>query len=115
MPAKRPNNPARELLFGDLWEYDPAPETAPAHIAPRYDLFINGKFTAPKSKKWFDSISPGDEKKVSEIALAKNAHGEERSGADVVVGFEFARFEDDFEGRLAARIANGGNFVLHEG
>lgn len=73
MPAKRPNNPARELLFGDLWEYDPAPETAPAHIAPRYDLFINGKFTAPKSKKFFDSISPGNETKVSEIALANEA------------------------------------------
>ena len=73
MPAKRPNNPARELLFGNLWEYDPAPETAPAHIAPRYDLFINGQFTVPKSKKWFDSISPGDEKKVSEIALANEA------------------------------------------
>jgi aldehyde dehydrogenase (NAD+) len=73
MPAKRPNNPARELLFGDLWEYDPAPETAPAHIALRYDLFINGQFTAPKSKKWFDSISPGNEQKVSEIALANEA------------------------------------------
>jgi aldehyde dehydrogenase (NAD+) len=73
MPAKRPNNPARELLFGDLWEYDPAPETAPAHIAPRYDLFINGQFTAPKSKKWFDTISPGNEQKVSEIALANEA------------------------------------------
>ena len=73
MPAKRPNNPARELLFGDLWEYDPAPESAPAHIAPRYDLFINGQFTAPKSKKWFDSISPGNEQKVSEIALANEA------------------------------------------
>ena len=73
MPAKRPNNPARELLFGDLWEYDPAPETAPAHIAAQYGLFINGKFTAPKSKKFFDSISPGNEKKVSEIALANEA------------------------------------------
>jgi aldehyde dehydrogenase (NAD+) len=73
MPAKRPNNPARELLFGDLWEYDPAPETAPAHIALRYDLFINGKFTPPKSKIFFDSISPGNEKKVSEIALANEA------------------------------------------
>ena len=73
MPAKRPNNPARELLFGDLWEYDPAPETAPAHIAPRYDLFINGQFTAPKSKKWFDSISPSNEQKVSEIAIANEA------------------------------------------
>jgi len=73
MPAKRQNNPARELLFGNLWEYDPAPESAPAHIEPRYNLFINGKFTAPKSKKYFDSISPGNEQKVSEIAIANEA------------------------------------------
>lgn len=68
MPAKR--TPARELLFGDLWEYDPAPETANAHIDERYGLFINGKFFAPKSKKYFDSISPRNEQKLSEIALA---------------------------------------------
>jgi aldehyde dehydrogenase (NAD+) len=73
MPAKRQNNPARELLFGNLWEYDPAPESAPAHIEPRYNLFINGKFTTPKSKKYFDSISPGNEQKVSEIAIANEA------------------------------------------
>ncbi len=68
MPAKR--NPARELLFGDLWEYDPAPETAKAFIDERYGLFINGKFTTPKTKKYFDSISPRNEEKLSEIALA---------------------------------------------
>jgi len=68
MPAKR--TPARELLFGNLWEYDPAPETAKAHIDERYGLFIDGKFVAPKSKKYFDSISPRDEQKLSEIALA---------------------------------------------
>jgi aldehyde dehydrogenase (NAD+) len=71
MPAKKPNRPAaRELLFGNLWEFDPAPESAPAFIAPRYGLFINGKFTAPKSKKTFDSISPRNEEKLSEISLA---------------------------------------------
>ncbi len=68
MPAKR--TPARELLFGNLWEYDPAPETAKAHIDERYGLFIDGKFVAPKSKKYFDSVSPRDEQKLSEIALA---------------------------------------------
>jgi aldehyde dehydrogenase (NAD+) len=71
MPAKKSTRPAaRELLFGDLWEYDPAPETAKAFIDERYGLFINGKFVAPKTKKYFDSISPRDEKKLSEIALA---------------------------------------------
>jgi len=71
MPAKKSTRPAaRELLFGDLWEYDPAPETAKAFIDERYGLFINGKFVAPKTKKYFDSISPRNEEKLSEIALA---------------------------------------------
>ena len=71
MPAKKSTRPAaRELLFGDLWEYDPAPESAPAFIDERYGLFINGKFVAPKTKKYFDSISPRNEEKLSEIALA---------------------------------------------
>ena len=71
MPAKKSPRPAaRELLFGDLWEYDPAPETAQAFIDERYGLFINGKFVAPKTKKYFDSISPRNEEKLSEIALA---------------------------------------------
>ena len=62
--------PSRELLFGDLWENDPAPETADPQIESRYGLFIGGKFVAPKTRKHFDSISPRDEKKLSEIALA---------------------------------------------
>lgn len=75
MPAKKTpsRTSARELLFGDLWEFDPAPESAPAHIEPRYGLFIGGKMVAPKSKKYFDTISPRDGKKLSEIAQANAA------------------------------------------
>ena len=29
---------ARELVFGDLWEFDPAPETADPKLKKRYDL-----------------------------------------------------------------------------
>jgi aldehyde dehydrogenase (NAD+) len=58
------------LIFGDLWEYDPAPETADPKIKPQYDLFIGGKFVAPKSGKYFDSINPATAKVVSRIALA---------------------------------------------
>ena len=105
MPAKRPNNPARELLFGDLWEYDPAPETAPAHIAPRYDLFINGKFTAPKSKKWFDSISPGDEKKVSEIALANEADVNAAFAAATAAFDKWSKLPGAERGKYLFRIA----------
>jgi aldehyde dehydrogenase (NAD+) len=105
MPAKRPNNPARELLFGNLWEYDPAPETAPAHIAPRYDLFINGKFTAPKSKKWFDSISPGNENKVSEIAIANEADVNAAFSAATAAFDKWSKLPGAERGKYLFRIA----------
>jgi hypothetical protein len=36
-----------KLNFSTDWKYAPAPETAKVQIAPRYELFIDGKFTAP--------------------------------------------------------------------
>jgi len=62
-----------QLIFGDLWEYDPAPETADPRLKPKYDLFIGGKFVAPKSGKYFDSINPATEEPLAEIALANQA------------------------------------------
>ena len=62
-----------QLIFGDLWQYDPAPETADPKLKPRYDLFIGGKFVAPKSGKYFDSINPATEEPLAEIALANQA------------------------------------------
>src|SRR3954471_23190084 len=68
--STRAGRPAPELIFGDLWEFDPAPEAADPKLKPRYDLFINGEFVAPKSGKYFDSINPATEQKIAEIALA---------------------------------------------
>ena len=71
MSAKsRTRTPARELLFGNLWEYDPAPETSSPQLQDRYTLFINGKWTAPRTKKFFTSLSPRDGKPLADIALA---------------------------------------------
>ena len=61
---------SRELVFGDLWEFDPAPETADPKLKKRYDLFIGGEFVAPKGGKYFATISPGNEAKLADIALA---------------------------------------------
>ncbi|HZM02413.1 MAG TPA: aldehyde dehydrogenase family protein [Candidatus Saccharimonadales bacterium] len=58
----------RRLRFGDKWDYAPAPETAPAKIDPRYELFIDGKFVTPHSGQYFDSINPATEEKLCEIA-----------------------------------------------
>ncbi len=64
----------RHLNFGDRWGYAPAPE---AHeyikLQKQYPLFINGKFVAPKSGKYFDSINPATEEKLAEIAEANAA------------------------------------------
>src|SRR5215204_2393914 len=72
IPA-RSGRPAPELIFGDLWEFDPAPETADPKLKPRYDLFINGEFVAPQSGKYFESINPANEQKLAEIAQATTA------------------------------------------
>ena len=71
MATQRKTNEARSrLIFGDLWEYDPAPETADPKLKERYDLFIGGKFTRPRSGKYFASINPANERKLADIALA---------------------------------------------
>jgi aldehyde dehydrogenase (NAD+) len=59
----------RRLNFGDKWDYAPAPEDSKAYvIAPRHELFINGKFVAPTSGNYFPSINPATEQQLTEIA-----------------------------------------------
>jgi aldehyde dehydrogenase (NAD+) len=62
-----------QLIFGDLWEYDPAPETADPKLKAKYDLFIGGRFVSPKSGRYFDSINPATEETLAQIALANQA------------------------------------------
>jgi len=68
--ARNKTKPVRELIFGDFWEYDPAPETADPKLQEGYDLFIDGKFVKPRSKKYFDTVNPATEKKLAFIAQA---------------------------------------------
>jgi aldehyde dehydrogenase (NAD+) len=53
------------------WKYAPAPESA-AHVKidEQYGLFINGKFVKPSKGKYFDTINPANEKKLSSVASA---------------------------------------------
>src|SRR5947208_5061595 len=61
----------RRLSFSDRWAYAPAPEASNyIKIKPRYQLFIGGKFVAPRSGKYFGSINPATEEKLAEIADA---------------------------------------------
>lgn len=64
-------NNTLKLKFSTARNYAPAPESmSGVKIEPGYDLFINGKFEKPSSKKHFDTINPATGKKISEIAEA---------------------------------------------
>jgi aldehyde dehydrogenase (NAD+) len=64
-------NKTPKIDFSKNWKYSPAPESK-GHIKlnKQYDLFINGKFVKPSSGKYFDTINPASEEKLSEIADA---------------------------------------------
>jgi aldehyde dehydrogenase (NAD+) len=68
--AKAKSNTIR-LKFDSARKFAPAPESkSAAKINPKYDLFINGKFEKPNSKKYFATINPATEEKLSEVADA---------------------------------------------
>ena len=67
------SNGVPKLKFNS-WEYAPAPEsTSHIQLKERYDLFINGRFIKPSSGKYFETINPATEKKLSELAEANAA------------------------------------------
>ena len=57
--------------FSSFWPYSPALEsTDNISIKKQYGLFINGKFVEPVQGKYFKSINPATEEKLSDIAEA---------------------------------------------
>ena len=71
--AKAKDNTLK-LKFDSARQLAPAPESkSAATINPRYELFINGKFQPPLSKKYFATHNPATEEKLSEVADANEA------------------------------------------
>ncbi|MEY4109868.1 MAG: putative aldehyde dehydrogenase AldA [Bacteroidota bacterium] len=71
---KANSTPDRKLDFNGDWSYAPSLEgTEHIKIEKRYGLFIDGKFSAPKSGKYFATINPATEAKLSEVADASAA------------------------------------------
>ena len=63
--------PIAGLKFNGGWDYAAAPESKDhIRLQKQYDLFINGKFVAPKSGKYFDTINPATEAKLASVAEA---------------------------------------------
>jgi aldehyde dehydrogenase (NAD+) len=71
--AKKESIIKNSLVFEGFMDYAPSPEsTLHIEIKPQYDLFIDGKWQKPKSGKYFDSINPANQKKLSSIAEANS-------------------------------------------
>ena len=61
----------KKIEYFTDWKYAPSPEaTDHIRLQKQYDLFINGKFVKPNSGKYFDTINPATEEKISSIAEA---------------------------------------------
>ena len=78
MPTTKKNIAAKsntiKLKFDTSWSYAPAPESkSVATIKTQYDLFINGQWQKPSGNKYFDTINPANEEKLSEVADANAA------------------------------------------
>jgi aldehyde dehydrogenase (NAD+) len=95
----------RKLSFGEKWNYAPAPETTPVKIQPRYELFIGGKFTAPKSGKYFASINPANEKHLAEISQAGAADVDAAVAAARRAFKDWSRLPGSERGKYLFRIA----------
>jgi aldehyde dehydrogenase (NAD+) len=53
-----------------IFEYAPAPESVTASIREQYGLFIDGKWTAPRSGQYFDTVNPATEETLARVAYA---------------------------------------------
>ena len=54
-----------------LWEYEESRQaTDIVDIDEKYGLFIDGKFRAPKSRKYFPTINPANEEHLADVAVA---------------------------------------------
>jgi aldehyde dehydrogenase (NAD+) len=61
----------RALAERTPFAYAPAPESSEiVRIEDRYGLFIGGEFVEPKSGKWFATINPATEEKLTDVAEA---------------------------------------------
>lgn len=72
--AKSVKNNTIKLKFDSSRNLAPALESkSAAKINERYELFINGEFQKPLSKKYFATINPATEEKLSEVAEANTS------------------------------------------
>ena len=88
------------------FEYEPAPEAIDhVNIAPRYGLFIGGKFVEPRSGKWFPTINPATEEQLSEVSEALKADVDRAVTAAASAQESWGRLKPSRRARYIFRIS----------
>jgi len=96
---------APELIFGNLWEFDPSPETADPKLKAQYDLLIDGRFVPARRGARFTSINPANEKALAEVALADESDVADAYAAAARAFPRWSRLPGSERGKYLFRLA----------
>jgi len=100
-------SPESKLQFDTAWKYAPAPESADhARIDRQYELFIGGQFVAPRTRQYFETVNPANEKVLARVARA-GAKDVDRAVAAARLAYErtWSRLKPAERGKYLYRIA----------
>jgi aldehyde dehydrogenase (NAD+) len=87
------------------WAYSPAPERVKVDIKDRYQLYINGKFVAPATRKHFSAVNPANEQPLAAIAEAGGSDVGRAVAAAKAAGPKWARLKPQARAKYLFRIA----------
>ena len=88
------------------WNYAAAAEgTAHIQLKSKYDLFINGKFVKPVSKKYFNTINPANGEQISKLAQANKKDVDKAVKAARKAFKSWSKLEPKERGKYIFRIA----------
>ena len=88
------------------WNFDAAPEsTSHIKLKKQYDLFINGKFINPTSKKYFDTINPATDEVIAKIAEANEKDVDLAVKSARIAFKSWSRLHSKERGKYIFRIA----------
>lgn len=95
-----------KLNFNAVWDLAPAPEdTKHISLKKQYDLFINGEFVKPHSKKYFSSYNPATEEKLAELAEADQQDVDKAVKAARAAYAKWSKLPGKERGKYIFRIA----------
>ena len=100
------NTKEPKLNFNAAWELAPAPEdTKHISIKKQYELFINGEFVKPNSRKYFATYNPATEEKIADIAEADEKDVDKAVKAARAAFGKWSRLSGAERGKYIYRIA----------